>query len=205
MRPYPGTLTQYQRVHNYRLSRARRAIENSFGILVARWRVFLTAINALIENVEMYAKAGMVLSLVVLHNYLLQTENALYRPSGFVDSENSNGEITGGHWRETIKDDVIGFLQIANVRGSRHNPRKFSIENFKASDGCLRRWKKRNNVAFKTISGELNFVTPEMVDVWSETSLPTLLHNYDLKDIYNPDEFQTKHTNSSQKSAQVES
>ena len=52
---------------------------------------------------------------------------------------------------------------------------------------------------------QLNFVTPEMVNVWSETSLPTLLYNYDLKDIYNADEFQTKHTNSSQKSAQVES
>ena len=28
-----------------------------------------------------------------------------------------------------------------------------------------------------------------MVDAWSETSLPTLLLNYDLKDIYNADEF----------------
>ena len=49
-----------------------------------------------------------------------------------------------------------------------------------------------------------------MVNVWSETWLPTLLYNYDLKDIYNADEFglfyvfKTKHTNSSQKSAQVE-
>ena len=28
-----------------------------------------------------------------------------------------------------------------------------------------------------------------MVNVWSETSLPTLLHNYDLKDNYNADEY----------------
>ena len=28
-----------------------------------------------------------------------------------------------------------------------------------------------------------------MVNTWSETSLPTLLYNYDLKDIYNADEF----------------
>ena len=83
--------------------------------------------------------------------------------------------------------------------------KELSIENVKASDGWLRRRKERNNVTFKRISGELNFVTPEMVNVWSETSLPALLYNYDLKDIYNADEFQTKHTNSSQKSAQVES
>ena len=45
------------------------------------------------------------------------------------------------------------------------------------------------NVTFKTRSGESNSVTPEMVNAWSETSLPTLLYNYDLKDIYNADEF----------------
>ena len=28
-----------------------------------------------------------------------------------------------------------------------------------------------------------------MVNAWSETSLPTLLYNYELKDIYNVDEF----------------
>ena len=48
--------------------------------------------------------------------------------------------------------------------------------------------RERNNVIFKT-SVESNSVTPEMVNAWSETSLPTLLYNYDLKDIYNADEF----------------
>ena len=83
--------------------------------------------------------------------------------------------------------------------------KELSIETFKASDDWLRRWKEGNNVIFKTISGVSNSVTPEMFNAWSETSLPTLLYNYDLKDIYNADEFQTKHTNSSQKSTQVES
>ena len=67
--------------------------------------------------------------------------------------------------------------------------KELSIEHFKASGGWLRRWKERNNVTFKTISGESNSVTPQLVNPWSETSLPTLLYNYDLKDIYNADEF----------------
>ena len=32
-------------------------------------------------------------------------------------------------------------------------------------------------------------ITLEMVNAWSETSLPTLLSNYDLKDIYKADEY----------------
>lgn len=40
MKPYPKrNLTRLQRVYNYRLSRARRIIENTFGIASARFRV----------------------------------------------------------------------------------------------------------------------------------------------------------------------
>ena len=67
--------------------------------------------------------------------------------------------------------------------------KELNTENFQASDGCLWRWKKRNNVLFKAVSGSSKSVTPEMINAWSETSLPTLLSSYDLKDIYNVDEF----------------
>ena len=67
--------------------------------------------------------------------------------------------------------------------------KELNTENFQASGSWLRRWKERSNISFKTVSGESKSVTPEMVNAWSETSLSTLLSNYDLKDIYNVDAF----------------
>ena len=40
-------------------------------------------------------------------------------------------------------------------------------------------------MTFKTISREANSVTPDTANAWKETSLPTLLSNCELKDIYN--------------------
>ena len=44
-------------------------------------------------------------------------------------------------------------------------------------------------VNLKTISGESDSVTTEITVPWNETTLPTLLTNYNLEDIFNTDEF----------------
>ena len=72
MRPYPGRdLNLNKKVFNYRLSRARRTIENTFGILVQRWRVLRKPIIADISTCEKIVKAT-----VVLHNFLMDDEEA---------------------------------------------------------------------------------------------------------------------------------
>nr|CAI5858488.1 unnamed protein product [Callosobruchus analis] len=95
MRPFPGQqLSNTQKIFNYRLSRARQVIENTFGIMVSRWRILRTPINAKVENIDSIVKA-----IVTLHNYC-QTElsgpgNNIYCPPNFVDRD---GEENGG-WR----------------------------------------------------------------------------------------------------------
>ena len=113
MRPYPGKLPEQEQVYNYRHSRARRVIENAFGILRARWRIFSQPIRASVENTERY-----IMACLSLHNYLRQTDNAMYCPNGFVDSSCSNGEFKPGAWR---KHDVQagGLKPVAPIKGCR--------------------------------------------------------------------------------------
>ena len=118
MRHYPGsTLTKNKSVYNYRHSRARRVIENSFGILVSRWRIFNTPIHAKPKNVE-----KVVLAAMALHNYLRQTDNASYCPQGYIDSSRATGDIVPGHWRNEVSASTNdGIANVPALRGSRRS------------------------------------------------------------------------------------
>lgn len=68
MKPYCSRgLTQQQRIFNYRLSRARRVVENAFGILSNRFKVFGRPIALAPEKVEV-----VVMTACCLHNFLLR-------------------------------------------------------------------------------------------------------------------------------------
>ncbi|CAN8031121.1 unnamed protein product, partial [Ixodes persulcatus] len=106
MRPYPkrSIKTDADKVLNYRLSRARRVIENAFGILASRWRILRRRFKANNENVNIY-----VLASIDLHNFLMtQIEDRnKYCPPIFVDSESSNGDILNGAWRKESGTQAI--------------------------------------------------------------------------------------------------
>ncbi|KAJ8408794.1 hypothetical protein AAFF_G00246120 [Aldrovandia affinis] len=59
------------RVFNYRLSRARMIVENTFGILSAQWRMYRRVIGTSPGNVEKCVKAT-----CVLHNFIRWTAGA---------------------------------------------------------------------------------------------------------------------------------
>ena len=95
MKPYPHSKLQLkERVFNYRLSRARRIVENAFGILATRFRILRREIEMSPENASI-----IVLTCCVLHNFLRQHAAAAYIPKEATDWEGRNYQQHRGVWR----------------------------------------------------------------------------------------------------------
>lgn len=102
LKPYSHTgcnFTKDQRIFNYRLSRARRIVENVFGILSSRFGVFQRDILLHPEKVE-----SIVLACCYLHNFLRSKSPNTYTSQGSFDIENhETGDIYNGSWRNSAK------------------------------------------------------------------------------------------------------
>ena len=118
VKPYPGTnLPEEERIANYRISRARRIIENVFGIATSRFRVFRRPICANVDTAIAVTKA-----VVALHNYLMRdrsndTRNK-YCPSSFVDCD-EGGTVLEGDWRNDTQDQAL--LNVSNTGSNNHS------------------------------------------------------------------------------------
>lgn len=62
------TTTREDKIFNYRLSRAKRIVENAFGILVTRFRVLLITIDMAPRKVD-----GITLAPCTWHNWIRKT------------------------------------------------------------------------------------------------------------------------------------
>ena len=124
MRSYPGTLDETQRIYNYRVLRARRTIENVFGILAARWRIFRKAIRADIKTVETIVQAC-----ICLHNSLQLTAKSAYSPQGFMDSEMEDGSISSGDWRSLVSNGQTGLSCLPKAKGGRKKTESKEVQN----------------------------------------------------------------------------
>ena len=83
LKPYSVKVLDHdKRIFNYRLSRARRVVENVFGILVARFGVLQKKVNLKPENIDV-----VVLTCCVLHNFLRRHAASTYTPPESIDME----------------------------------------------------------------------------------------------------------------------
>jgi len=98
MKPFScQKLNNERRIFNYRLSRARRIIENAFGLLTTIWRIYQKPIQLTKVNAE-----KVVLATIVLHNLLRMKKSTrnMYSPINDLDREDTEtGDVILGNWR----------------------------------------------------------------------------------------------------------
>nr|CAH7743610.1 unnamed protein product [Callosobruchus chinensis] len=113
MKPYPGTHEKgtKERVFNYRLSRARRIVENVFGIMSAVFKVLGKPMLLQLDKAT-----DIVMTCALLHNFLrrFKLSKSLYTPNGSFDTENDDGVIQPGSWRNDVQD-ISSLLPLRNV------------------------------------------------------------------------------------------
>ena len=100
MKPFSlRNLRREQRIFNYRISRARRIVENAFGILCNRFGCLLNTFRQKPKTVAYIVKAC-----IVLHN-MLRSQQPL--APGIVDEEDENHDVRPGLWRNyTVLQDM---------------------------------------------------------------------------------------------------
>lgn len=116
LKPYPfKNMTFEQRIFNYRLSRGRRVVENAFGHLANRFRIFLTTINLRPQKVQ-----NIALACCALHNFL-KAEN----PTQFEDNFEKNfvfkfglSKQSGNRPKNLSLDTRDEFKNYFNIEGS---------------------------------------------------------------------------------------
>lgn len=108
MKPFSRrlNLTDEDKIYNNRLSRARRIVENAFGILTCCFRIFSRPINMNPKHVP-----KVVITACALHNWIRKTTKNPIGSTLSVDIEDTeSGRIIGGSWRSEPTPDAVRNL-----------------------------------------------------------------------------------------------
>lgn len=105
MKPYAGAHPKgtSKRVFNYRLSRARRTVENAFGIISSVFRVLRKPMLLQPDKAEL-----VVMAIVLLHNYLRRHSRNTYM-------NDTEDEVTNEDTRRQNNEDMRSLLPMRNI------------------------------------------------------------------------------------------
>ena len=132
MKPY-AHLSQlhHERVFSYRLSRARRVVENAFGILQQRWRVFSTTLLVRPRVVRLISICA-----CILHNLQLKKQPPLPH---HLDREDDNHNMIPGSWRDEndLMEDLAGDPGMRNPSRDAKSVRKYLAAYYASPAGSV--------------------------------------------------------------------
>lgn len=112
MKPFPGhhAIGTPQRLFNQKLSSSRVVVENTFGIMASKFRVFKKPMTLY----DVTACSVVIMTCVLLHNFLRKSKTSrdLYCPPGTSDTY-VNGELVApGSWRKNTDTEFTPLQPI---------------------------------------------------------------------------------------------
>ena len=109
LRPYSGKqLSRKNSVFNYRLSRAHRYVESSFGILANKWRIFHRPLNVSVDFAVDIVKACVTLHNIVHKRDGFNYEDILTVPD-FIHFECDN-DFRVGNSVNSVRDKFADYF-----------------------------------------------------------------------------------------------
>ena len=133
MKPYSRRrMTDQERIFNYRLSRARRIVENAFGILAARFGCLL---NTLLQDTD--TLEAVVLACICLHNLMRIRYPAMQNAA--LDQEDDDHVLIPGEWRQgrNLQDVMNRDFRGNRVTAAGQNQRDYLKEYYNSPAGAV--------------------------------------------------------------------
>ena len=123
-------------IYTFRLSRARRVVENLFGILANRWQLLFRPIPLNPDFVS-----DLTLAMLTLHNALRQGIcREIYCPKGLADEHDSiTEEFIPGQWRASKHNSQISLHVPANGHNASKNAKVIReiFKDYFINEGCV--------------------------------------------------------------------
>lgn len=133
MKPLPlRNMTHQQRVYNYRLSRARRVVENAFGLLASRFRCLLVTLPLTPDRVVKTTHAC-----CVLHNFLRLRNPTLDVATLDQEDTQNNHELIPGSWRQHAQMPDVEHLHRGNASTAAKAQRNYLLEYVTSPEGSV--------------------------------------------------------------------
>lgn len=142
MKPY-GTkkLSDEETVFNYRLSRARRCIENAFGILCSKWACLKKIMFCSPDRAQ-----KIIAACCLLHNFLIEDKSMTYCPPNYIDKIDEHGRIIEGEWRNRIAENSLYHSSFPANGGRTSDYAKFvrnTLKDYVNSEAGSLSWQRR--------------------------------------------------------------
>ena len=136
MKPFSKrNMTAEERIFNYRLSRARRVVENAFGILANRFQCLVGTMRQ-----EHTTVTALVTTVMCLHNVMRMRYPGLQNAA--LDQEDSEHHLIPGFWRqERTLDDMTTVLQ-GNQEAKKAREQRIYLKNYCCSSGGRVPWQE---------------------------------------------------------------